>query len=53
MGGIAGYYFQKVSAGKARSDAEDKTKLVEIADKMLYEAKRLGKNRVCLSGDKI
>ena len=26
MGGIAGYYFQKVSAGKARSDAEDKTK---------------------------
>ena len=26
LGGIAGYYFQKVSAGKARSDAEDKTK---------------------------
>ncbi len=35
------------------TDAEEKTKLVEIADKMLYEAKRLGKNSVCLSGDKI
>jgi diguanylate cyclase (GGDEF)-like protein len=34
------------------ADSEEKTKLVEIADKMLYEAKRLGKNRVCLSGDK-
>jgi len=34
------------------ADSEDKTILVEVADKMLYEAKRLGKNRVCLSGDK-
>lgn len=35
------------------ADAEEKTKLVELADKMLYEAKRLGKNRVCLTGEKI
>ncbi len=40
-----------VSIGIAEfpTDAEDRQKLIEIADKMLYEAKRLGKNRICIT----
>lgn len=39
-----------IGIGSYPTDAEEPDQLIELADKMLYEAKRLGKNRVCLSG---